>query len=136
MGADRGTLLSQTADIVASYVAKTSVPVGELPQLIRQVHGTLAGIEERPRPKPKPAVTIKKSVTPNYVICLECGRKAQMLKRHLSLAHDLTPEEYRQKWKLPSNYPIVAPKYARQRSEMAKKFGLGRKPKNGRRKKR
>ncbi len=136
MGADRGTLLSQTADIVASYVAKTSVPVGELPQLIQQVHAALAGIEEGARPKPEPAVTIKKSVTPNYVICLECGRKAQMLKRHLSLAHGLTPEEYRQKWGLPSNYPIVAPKYARQRSEIAKKRGLGRKPKKGRRKKR
>ncbi len=132
MGVDRETLLSQTVSIVASYVAKISIPVGELPQLIRHVHGTLAGIE----PKPKPFVTIKESVTPNYVICLECGRKAQMLKRHLSLAHDLTPEEYRQKWKLPSNYPIVAPKYARQRSEMAKKRGLGRKPKKGRRKKR
>ncbi len=136
MGSDQETLLRLTADIVAWYVAKTSVPVRELPQLIQQVHGTLAGIEERPRPKPKPAVTIKKSVTPNYVICLECGRKAQMLKQHLSLAHGLTPEEYRQKWKLPSNYPIVAPKYARQRSEMAKKRGLGRKPKKGRRKKR
>ncbi len=136
MGADRGTLLSQTAGIVASYVAKASVPVGELPQLIQKVHAALAGIEEGAWPKPKPFVTIKKSVTPNYVICLECGRKAQMLKRHLSLAHDLTPEEYRQKWKLPSNYPIVAPKYARQRSEMAKKIGLGRKPKKGRRKKR
>ncbi len=132
MGADRETLLSQTANIVASYVAKTSVPVGELPQLIRQVHSTLAGIE----PKPKPFVTIKESVTPNYVICLECGRKAQMLKQHLSLAHGLTPDEYRQKWGLPSDYPIVAPKHARQRSEMAKKFGLGRKPKKGRRKKR
>ncbi len=135
MGADRGTLLGQTADIVASYVAKTSVPVGELPQLIRQVHAVLAGIAAT-RPKREPFVPIKKSVTPNYVICLECGRKAQMLKRHLSLAHDLTPDEYRQKWKLPSNYPIVAPKYARQRSEMAKKRGLGRKPKKGRRKKR
>ncbi len=134
MGADRGTLLSQTADIVASYVAKASVPVGELPQLIRQVHAALAGIE--PKPKPEPAVPIKKSVTPNYVICLECGRKAQILKQHLSLAHDLTPEEYRQKWKLPSNYPIVAPKYAQQRSEIAKKIQLGRKPNKGRRKKR
>ncbi len=135
MGADRETLLSQTASIVASYVAKTSVPVGALPQLIRQVHAALAGIAAT-RSKPKPFVTIKESVTPNYVICLECGRKAQMLKRHLSLAHGLTPEEYRQKWGLPSDYPIVAPKHAQQRSEMAKKFGLGRKPKKGRRKKR
>ncbi len=134
MGADRGTLLGQTVDIVASYVAKTSVPVAELSQLIQQVHAALAGVGVEP--KPEPAVTIKKSITPNYVICLECGRKAQILKQHLSLAHDLTPEEYRQKWKLPSNYPIVAPKYARQRSEMAKKIGLGRKPKKGRRKKR
>ncbi len=132
MGADQETLLSQTAGIVASYVAKISVPVGELPQLIRHVHGTLAGIE----PKPEPAVTIKKSITPNYVICLECGRKSLMLKRHLSVAHGLTPVEYRQMWGLPSDYPIVAPKYAQQRSEMAKKFGLGRKPKKGRRKKR
>ncbi len=128
MGADQETLLSQTAHIVASYVAKISVPVGELPQLIQQVHGTLAGIKEEPHPKPKPAVTIKKSVTPNYVICLECGRKAEMLRRHLSLAHGLTPEGYRKKWGLPSDYPIVAPKYAELRSEIAKKIGLGRKP--------
>ncbi len=132
MGANRETLLSQTASIVVSYVAKISVPVGELPQLIRHVHAALAGIE----PKPKPFVTIKESVTPNYVICLECGRKAQKLKQHLSVAHGLTPEGYRQKWRLPSDYPIVAPKYAKLRSEMAKKFGLGRKPKKGRRKKR
>ncbi len=135
MGADRGTFLSQTASIDASYVAKTSVPVGELPQLIRQVHAALAGIAGAGA-KPEPAVTIKGSVSPNYVICVECGRKAQMLKRHLSLAHGLTPEEYRQKWGLPSDYPIVAPKHARQRSEIAKKIGLGRKPKKGRRKKR
>ncbi len=132
MGADRGTLLSQTADIVASYVAKISVPVGELPQLIRHVHAAHAGIE----PKPKPFVTIKESVTPNHVICLECGHKSPMLKRHLSVAHGLTPEGYRQKWKLPSDYPIVAPKYAQQRSEISKKIQLGRKPRKGRRKKR
>ncbi len=132
MGADRETILSQTVSIVASYVAKISVPVGELPQLIQQVHGTLAGIE----PKPKPFVTIKKSITLNYLVCLECGRKAQMLKRHLSAAHGLTPVEYRQKWGLPSDYPIVAPKYAQQRSEISKKIQLGRKPKKGRRKKR
>ena len=124
MGADRETILSQTVSIVVSYVAKISVPVGELPQLIRHVHGTLAGIE----PKPKSFVTIKKSVTPNHVICLECGHKSPMLKRHLSVAHGLTPEGYRQKWKLPSDYPIVAPKYAELRSEKAKKIGLGRKP--------
>ncbi len=135
MGANRETLLSQTASIVASYVAKASVPVGELPQLIRQVHAALAEIAAAGA-KPKPAVTMKKSVTPNYVICLECGRKAQKLKQHLSVAHGLTPEGYRQKWRLPSDYPIVAPKYAKLRSEMAKKFGLGRKPKKGRRKKR
>ena len=135
MGAHLETLLSQTAHIVASYVAKTSVPVGELPQLIQQVYGTLAGIAAT-RPQPEPAVTIKNSVTPNHVICLECGRKSQILKGHLSVAHGLTPEEYRQKWWLPSDYPLVAPKYAQQRSEMAKKFGLGRNPKKGRRKKR
>ncbi len=131
MGADRETILSQTVSIVVSYVAKISVPVGELPQLIQQVHGTLAGIE----PKPKPAVTIKKSVTPTYVICLECGRKSLMLRGHLSVAHGLTPEGYRQKWGLPSDYPIVAPKYAQQRSEIAKKIRLGRKPKKRSRKK-
>ncbi len=136
MGADQETLLSQTAGIVASYVAKISIPVGELPQLIRHVHGALSGVGEEPQHKPKPAVTIKKSITPNYVICLECGRKSRTLKRHLSAAHGLTPEEYRKKWKLPSDYPIVAPKYAQQRSEIAKKIQLGRKPKKGRRKKR
>ncbi len=135
MGADRGTLLSQTADIVASYVTKTSVPVGELPQLIRQVHGALAGIAAAGA-KPEPAVTIKKSHTRNYVICLECGRKSKLLKQHLAMTHGLTPEEYRKKWGLPSNYPIVAQKFAKLRSEIAKKIGLGRKPKKGRRKKR
>ncbi len=131
MGADQETLLSQTASIVASYVTKTSVPVSELPQLIQQVHGALAGVE----PKPKPAVTIKKWVALNNVIRLETGRNAQMLKRLLSLAHDLTPQEHRQKRGLP-NYLVVAQKYAQQRSEIAKKFGFGRKPKKGRRMKR
>ncbi len=135
MGADRETLLSQTADIVASYVAKSSVPVGELPQLIQQIHRTLAGITAAGA-KPKPFVTIKKSVTPNHVICLDCGHKAQMLKQHLSVAHGLTPEEYRKRWRLPSDYPLVAQKLAKLRSEVAKKSGLGRKPKKGRRKKR
>ncbi len=132
MGADQETLLSQTVSIVASYVAKISVPVGELPQLIRHVHGTLAG----GRAQAQACRDDKKSVALNNVIRLETGRNAQMLKRLLSLVHDLMPEEYRQKRGLPSNYLVVAQKYAQQRSEMAKKSGLGRKPKKGRRKKR
>ncbi len=122
-------LLSLTADIVASHVSNNSVPVSDLPQLIQQVYATLAGIgapKEEPAPsRPQPAVPIKKSVTPEYIICLEDGKKLKMLKRHLKTAYDMTPEEYRQRWDLPPEYPMVAPNYAEQRRDLAKKIGLG-----------
>lgn len=122
-------LLSLTADIVASHVSNNSVPLSELPQLIQQVYATLAGIgtpKEEPAPvRPQPAVAIKKSVTPEYLICLEDGKKLKMLKRHLMTAYGMTPDEYRARWELPPDYPMVAPNYAEQRRDLAKKIGLG-----------
>eukprot|EP01012_Entosiphon_sulcatum_P003880 TRINITY_DN11399_c0_g4_i3.p2 TRINITY_DN11399_c0_g4~~TRINITY_DN11399_c0_g4_i3.p2 ORF type:complete len:139 (+),score=31.70 TRINITY_DN11399_c0_g4_i3:229-645(+) len=124
-------LLSLTADIVASHVSNNSVPLSELPQLIQQVYATLAGIgtpKEEPAPvRPQPAVAIKKSVTPEYLICLEDGKKLKMLKRHLMTAYGMTPDEYRARWELPPDYPMVAPNYAEQRRDLAKKIGLGTK---------
>jgi predicted transcriptional regulator len=123
-----GELLTLTADIVASHVSNNGVPVSELPQLIQQVYATLAalGKETAPAPeKPEPAVAIRKSVTPDYIICLEDGKKLKMLKRHLKTAYNMTPEQYRERWGLPADYPMVAPRYAEQRRELAKKIGLG-----------
>ncbi len=122
-------LLALTAEIVSSHVANNSVSVGELPQLIEQVFGTLKSLSDAGSEKdarPEPAVPIKKSITPNYMICLEDGKKLKMLKRHLKTQYDMTPEEYRERWGLPSDYPMVAPNYADQRRELAKKIGLGR----------
>ena len=130
-------LLALTTDIVSSNVSNHTVQVGELPQLIKNVYSALAtaasvGVAAA-RPKPKPAVAIKSSVRPGYIVCLEDGSKLKVLKRHLRMRHDLTPEEYRQRWGLPSDYPMVAPNYAKQRSEIAKKIGLGTKPRRRRR---
>ncbi len=122
-------VLQLTADIVASHVANNSVPVAEMPQLIQQVYDSLAGLggdevrEESDRPEP--AVSIRKSITPEYIICLEDGKKLKMLKRHLKTAYNMTPEQYRERWGLPVDYPMVAPNYAAQRRELAKKIGLG-----------
>jgi predicted transcriptional regulator len=124
-------LLELTTEIVSSHVANNSVAVQDLPDLIRQVYGTLSTIEQTPAAqpdRPQPAVPIKRSVTPDYIICLEDGRKLKMLKRHLKTAYNMTPEEYRERWGLPADYPMVAPNYARQRSNLAKKIGLGTKP--------
>ena len=123
-------LLGLTAKVVAAHVANNAVARADLPDLIKAVHTALTNITtagETP-PKPKPVVPIKKSVTPNYIVCLEDGKKLKMLKRHLRTTFNMTPDEYRARWGLPSDYPIVAPNYAKARSEMAKKFGLGRKP--------
>ncbi len=123
-------LLGLTAKVVAAHVANNAVARADLPDLIKAVHTALTNITtagETP-PKPKPVVPIKKSVTPNYIVCLEDGKKLKMLKRHLRTTYNMTPDEYRARWGLPSDYPIVAPNYAKARSEMAKKFGLGRKP--------
>ncbi len=125
-------LLSLTTEIVASHVSNNTVAVSDLPQLISLVYTALAsqGKEEKPEPqeKPVPAVPIRKSVTPDYIICLEDGKKLKMLKRHLKTHYNMTPEEYRRKWGLPDDYPMVAPNYAKQRSTLAKKIGLGKQP--------
>ncbi|MGO1119431.1 MucR family transcriptional regulator [Rhodovibrionaceae bacterium A322] len=121
-------ILSLTSNIVAAHVANNSVAVSDLPELIRDVYKTLAsvgGSVAKEAERPVPAVSVKKSVTPDYVICLEDGKRLKMLKRHLKTAYDMTPEEYRDKWGLPSDYPMVAPNYAKQRSKLAKDIGLG-----------
>lgn len=123
-------LLRFASDIVAAYVSNNPVPVSDIPAMIKSVHATLGGLatgvsSEAPA-NLKPAVAVKKSVTPEYIVCLEDGKKLKMLKRYLRSRYDLTPEEYRAKWGLPADYPMVAPNYAAQRSEFAKKIGLGR----------
>ena len=120
-------LLALTAEIVAAHVSKNTVVVSDLPNLIQQVYGSLAhvGREQPAVSRPQPAVPVKKSVTPDYIICLEDGRKLKMLKRHLKTAYNMTPEAYRERWGLPADYPMVAPNYAVQRSELAKQIGLG-----------
>ena len=121
--------LELTAEIVSAYVANNSLPQSELPALLRAVHDALnhtaAGQVEAPAEAPKPAVAVKKSVTPDYIVCLEDGKKFKSLKRHLRTTYDLTPEQYRTKWGLPAEYPMVAPNYAKARSELAKSMGLG-----------
>ncbi len=120
--------LNLVSELVSAYVSRNNLPPSELPQLINTVHEALRMPEQAAASVPEPAVPIKKSIRPDYVICLEDGRKLKMLKRHLRTAYDMTPDEYRQKWGLASDYPMVAPKYAAKRSELAKKIGLGRKP--------
>ncbi|MGB0681141.1 MAG: MucR family transcriptional regulator [Magnetovibrionaceae bacterium] len=123
-------LLEWTTDIVSAHVSNNDVPVAELPALIQDIYKTLSTLGETPQPvdKPKPAVPIKKSVFPDYIVCLEDGKKLKMLKRHLKTAYDMTPEEYRERWGLAADYPMVAPNYAAHRSNLAKKIGLGTKP--------
>lgn len=130
-GSDR--LIGLTADVISAYVSNNPVPVAELPGLIAKVHSALqrqtaAPAQEASEPQ-KPAVPIKKSVTPDYIICLEDGKQFKSLKRHLSTHYGLSPDEYRAKWNLPTDYPMVAPSYAASRSALAKSMGLGRKPK-------
>ncbi len=123
-------LLGLTEKIVSAQVANNAVSNAGLPDLIRAVYAALDNVRTGAGtpPTPKPVVPIKRSVTPNYIVCLEDGKQLKMLKRHLRTAFDLSPKEYRKKWGLPEDYPMVAPKYAKQRSELAKKIGLGRKP--------
>ena len=123
-------IVSIAADIVAAYVSNNPLPVAELPKLIGDIHAALRGIgtpATEPVAKQEPAVSIRKSVTPDYIICLEDGKKFKSLKRHLATHYNLSPDEYRQKWNLPSDYPMVAPNYAAARSALAKASGLGRK---------
>ncbi|WP_201752132.1 Ros/MucR family transcriptional regulator [Microvirga arsenatis] len=117
------------ADIVSAYVSNNSVPSSDLPTLINEVHSALlrvgGGTVEAPVEAPKPAIPVKKSVTPDYIVCLEDGKKFKSLKRHLRTQYNMTPEQYREKWGLPVDYPMVAPNYAKARSELAKEMGLG-----------
>ncbi len=119
--------LELVSKIVSAYVSQNSVPPGELSHLIRTVHEALMGPGQAASSRPEPAVPIKKSVKPDYVVCLEDGKKLKTLKRHLRTSYDMSPDEYRQRWGLPADYPMVAPKYAAVRSALAKKIGLGRK---------
>ncbi len=117
------------AEIVSAYVSNNSLPPGELPALIADIHASLVSITQTPsvevQEPQKPAVSIKRSVTPDYIICLEDGKKFKSLKRHLRTQYNMTPEEYREKWGLAADYPMVAPNYAKARSELAKEMGLG-----------
>jgi predicted transcriptional regulator len=122
-------LLALTTEIVAAHVSNNTIALGDLPQLINQVYSSLANIGTppvEPAVRPQPAVSVKKSVQPDYIVCLEDGKKLKMLKRHLRSTYNMTPDEYRAKWGLAADYPMVAPNYAEQRSEFAKKIGLGR----------
>jgi predicted transcriptional regulator len=124
------TLLALTADIVAAHVSNNSVAVNDLPNLIQNVHGALSGISHlatTPEAKPEPKVSIRSSVKSDAIACLECGKRQKMLKRHLMTNHQMTPADYRQKWGLSSDYPMVAPNYAEQRRTLAKSIGLGTK---------
>jgi predicted transcriptional regulator len=129
------TLLTLTADIVAAHVSNNSVAVNDLPNLIQNVHTALSGISgasAAAEPKPEPKVSIRSSVKPDYIVCLEDGKKLKMLKRHLMTHYNMTPDQYRQKWGLSADYPMVAPNYAEQRRTLAKSIGLGTKRRRAR----
>jgi predicted transcriptional regulator len=122
------TLITLTADIVSAHVSNNNVTVTDLPLLIKNVHGALANLGEapvEPEVKQEPAVSIRSSVKPDYIVCLEDGKKLKMLKRHLMTRYQMTPDQYRAKWGLPADYPMVAPNYAEQRRDLAKRIGLG-----------
>src|SRR5215204_3936793 len=124
-----GTFIKLTADIVSAYVSNNSVPSSDLPALIGQVHSALtrvsSGQGESPVEPPKPAISVKKSITADHIVCLEDGKKFKSLKRHLRTQYSMTPEQYREKWSLAPDYPMVAPNYAAARSQLAKQMGLG-----------
>ena len=126
---EKSEVIEMTADIVSAYVGNNSVTAADLPALIQSVHRALTGIStgaETAEAAPKePAVPIRRSITPDYLVCLEDGRKFKSLKRHLRTKYNMSPEEYRSKWSLPKDYPMVAPNYAKARSELAKEMGLG-----------
>ncbi len=127
----REEILRMAADVVAAYVSKNPIPAAQVPEVITTVFNSLAALESGDSmdraEAAKPAVPIRRSVTPDYIVCLEDGKKLKMLKRHLRTTYGMSPEEYRAKWNLPPDYPMVAPSYAKQRSEFAKQIGLGRK---------
>lgn len=125
-------LMALTASIVAAHVGNNNVPMSDIRLLIEQVHNTLCGLGSNAPTmqltgeRPQPAVPVRKSITPEYLVCLEDGKKLKMLKRHLMTAYGMTPEQYRERWNLPADYPMTAPGYAEQRSKLAKQIGLGK----------
>jgi predicted transcriptional regulator len=128
---DEQTLIELTADIVAAHVSNNKVSIGDVPALLANVHAALTGLGKAPEPtvpKKTPAVSLRASIKPDHIVCLECGAKQRMLKRHLQTAHGMTPEQYRSDFELPKTYPMAAPDYVQQRAELAKKIGLGRMP--------
>jgi len=128
---NKETLIALASDIVAAHVGNNDVAVTDVPELITSVYAALAGLGqevEQEEPRPEPAVSVRSSVKPDYIVCLEDGKKLKMLKRYLRTNYNMTPEEYRARWNLPADYPMVAPSYAEKRRELAKKIGLGRKP--------
>jgi predicted transcriptional regulator len=124
-----GNFIELTADIVSAYVSNNTVPAGDIAALINQVHSALlrvsGGQSEAPAEPLKPAIPVKKSISPEFIVCLEDGKKFKSLKRHLRTQYNMTPEQYREKWGLPPDYPMVAPNYAAARSQLAKQMGLG-----------
>jgi predicted transcriptional regulator len=135
---DHNDLLALTADIVSSHVANNSVAVNDVPNLIQNVYASLAGLGSAapaPEVKLEPAVPVRSSIKPDYIVCLEDGKKLKMLKRHLMTSYGMTPDDYRAKWGLPADYPMVAPNYAEARRQLAKSIGLGTTKSRGRAKK-
>jgi len=132
-----GELLELTTEIVAAHAGNNTVAISDLPKLIQEVYKALSALGSAPlaADRPRPAVSVKKSVFPDYIVCLEDGKKLKMLKRHLKTAYGMSPEEYRERWGLAADYPMVSPNYAKHRSNLAKKIGLGTKPRKGGRKK-
>jgi len=123
-------ILELTSEIVSAHASNNTIAANDLPQIIKDVFTTLQtlGTGAPAQERPQPAVPVKKSITPDFIICLEDGKQLKMLKRHLKTSYNMTPEEYRERWGLPADYPMVAPNYAKKRSSLAKKIGLGRKP--------
>jgi predicted transcriptional regulator len=132
--AEREELLQLAVDIVSAHVSNNSLPADQLPVLIRQVFRTLATAQQKATapPRPEPAVSVRTSVRQDHLVCLDCGKHFSMLKRHLMVDHNLTPDQYRERWQLSPTYPVVAPAYAKTRSALAKRFGLGRQGSPGR----
>jgi len=129
----REGMLRMTTDVVSAYVGNNTTATNQIPDLIKTVHGSLNALGEAQAAEaaPKPAVPVRRSLTPEYLVCLEDGKKLKMLKRYLRTTYDMSPDEYRQKWGLPADYPMVAPNYAKRRSEFAKRIGLGRRGRGG-----
>ena len=129
----REEMLRMTTDVVSAYVGNNATATNQLPDLIKTVHSSLNALGEAQTAgsAPKPAVPVRRSLTPEYLVCLEDGKKLKMLKRYLRTTYDMSPDDYRQKWGLPADYPMVAPNYAKRRSEFAKRIGLGRRGRGG-----